>query len=521
MDRITKYNKISGRIYIAAWLMEITAAAIGALIGITFLLRIPDDNRDLISYLPVLGFFMIALVELTRIPFSQVIYYKKKLIFVPVLFLMIFLNFETMWVSFNIYTNSVTKNATLLYNDLQNLKKQNLINDDAINIASITSIDDIQNEYKQNLDLIENTEQNELDLIDQRLESLILDNPEIIKTKTEITTLVERKRNLISNIDQIKADASKNEEKIRKEIKETIKRNSIEISRLKKDRKELNVFSGGQKSKIDDQVEILQNQNNKLNSQLASTNIIEGDQTLLNYQKEIKEIDNNILNKQKEITDLQFNTDNKNLSKIESLNEEKSLIIKKYNEQRKQLLDEYNISKNKLNSDKENIEQFRNDIQNINIEINENEKLFIEEAEKLPIYWFAKSLSGKESFVEVSPKDIDFTVLIWFGTLSLVIATAGTALAFASFVMGDNTVNQRGSIRSLLLTIIRNQRKPRIKIEKEIIEKEKIVEKIKHVPEEKVVFKEVPKIQEVIKKEIVHVPVPTAREDLINSKNDK
>ena len=115
---------------------------------------------------------------------------------------------------------------------------------------------------------------------------------------------------------------------------------------IKKDRKELNVFSGGQKRKIDDQVEILQNQNNKLNSQLASTNIIEGDQTLLNYQKEIKEIDNNILNKQKEITDLQFNTDNKNLSKIESLNEEKSLIIKKYNEQRKQLLDEYNISKN-------------------------------------------------------------------------------------------------------------------------------------------------------------------------------
>ena len=80
MDRITKYNKISGRIYIAAWLMEITAAAIGALIGITFLLRIPDDNRDLISYLPVLGFFMIALVELTRIPFSQVIYYKKKFV---------------------------------------------------------------------------------------------------------------------------------------------------------------------------------------------------------------------------------------------------------------------------------------------------------------------------------------------------------------------------------------------------------------------------------------------------------
>ena len=58
-------------------------------------------------------------------------------------------------------------------------------------------------------------------------------------------------------------------------------------------------------------------------------------------------------------------------------------------------------------------------------------------------------------------------------------------------------------------------------MEKEIVEKEKLVETIKHVPEEKIIFKEVPKIQEVIKKEIVYVPVPTAREELIkNNKND-
>ena len=42
-------------------------------------------------------------------------------------------------------------------------------------------------------------------------------------------------------------------------------------------------------------------------------------------------------------------------------------------------------------------------------------------------------------------------------------------------------------------------------MEKEIVEKEKLVETIKHVPEEKVIFKEVPNIQEVIKKEIVYV----------------
>ena len=74
MNRAEKNLKISKRIYISAWIMEILAATIGVLIGLTFLLRIPDGNRDITAYLPVLGFFMIAIVELTRIPFSEVIY---------------------------------------------------------------------------------------------------------------------------------------------------------------------------------------------------------------------------------------------------------------------------------------------------------------------------------------------------------------------------------------------------------------------------------------------------------------
>ena len=148
----------------------------------------------------------------------------------------------------------------------------------------------------------------------------------------------------------------------------------------------------------------------------------------------------------------------------------------------------------------------------------------------MPVYWFARSLSGwfdepiidsdgkkkKKQFKDITPNDLDRTVLIWFGSLALVVATSGTALAFASFVMGDKNINprrNRSSTRALFLSLIRYVRNPRIKKVKEVVEKEVVVTKV--VPEDKVVYKEVPKIQEVIKKEIVYVPVPTAREDLI------
>ena len=102
---LERNNIISKRLYFGAWAMEILAAGIGLYIAYYFFkstLDITTDNNSL-GYLPVLGFVMVAIVELTRIPFAQTIYYKRKYIFVPVLLIMIFLNWETMWVSFNIY----------------------------------------------------------------------------------------------------------------------------------------------------------------------------------------------------------------------------------------------------------------------------------------------------------------------------------------------------------------------------------------------------------------------------------
>ena len=519
MNRTEKNQKISKRIYLSAWLMEILAASIGVLIGLAFLLRIPNDNRDIIAYLPVLGFFMIAIVELTRIPFSEVIYYKKKLIFVPVLLLMIFLNWETMWVSFNIYVNSVTKNATLYYNELQSLKNVNELNEQSIEIANTTSIDEIKSEFEFEIDTINKLEKSEIEAIDKKINSLTAANPIVAKLRDEIENNLLEIDDLKTKISERQNTINQNKESLNKEKKDAIKRNTIDIKNKKAERSKLGLFSGNKKKELDDQIEELEKEKNKLNKQLTSG--VSTDDVIIQSEKDIQKIQNENQEKKNKIVDLTYNENSKNAEIIKNYEIEKTEISKKYNEQRNEIKKTFNLEKDKLDKQKENIANYQNEIKNNSKEINDLRSKLIAEAETLPIYWFARTISGKDSFDEITPKDIDFTVLVWFGSIALVIASAGTALAFASFVMGNETIKNRSTLRVLLLRLIRIYRKPRVKLEKEIVEKEKIVETIKHVPEEKVIFKEVPKIQEVIKKEIVYVPVPTAREELIkNNKNE-
>ena len=117
---------------------------------------------------------------------------------------------------------------------------------------------------------------------------------------------------------------------------------------------------------------------------------------------------------------------------------------------------------------------------------------------------------------------VDMVGKVWFGSLAMLIAITGILLALASEVVKDpkqTSVKGNSSIsatfRRLLVDIRKRQRKPKI-IER-IIEKEveRIVHITKEIPVDKVVLKEV--VVEVIKKEIVHVPVYSDDPDLINN----
>lgn len=125
--------------------------------------------------------------------------------------------------------------------------------------------------------------------------------------------------------------------------------------------------------------------------------------------------------------------------------------------------------------------------------------------------------------INVTPECRKRVQIIWFGSIALVISIAGSAIAFASEVVRtadvrhqkNQTKKNQKPLRTLLVKILRYTMKPKIRK----VPVDKIVEVEKLVPQEKLVYKEVPK--EVTRKEVLHVPVPTLREDLVAKKATK
>ena len=115
---------------------------------------------------------------------------------------------------------------------------------------------------------------------------------------------------------------------------------------------------------------------------------------------------------------------------------------------------------------------------------------------------------------EITPEDLRKTFLIWFGSLSFIVATIGTFLAFGGLVLQDlRPSEERGKIRKVLIgylkilyeALLKRLRNP--KIVKKVVEK--VVEKKVEVPTEvyrdKIVYSEVPK--EVVHTDVKYFPI--------------
>lgn len=167
------------------------------------------------------------------------------------------------------------------------------------------------------------------------------------------------------------------------------------------------------------------------------------------------------------------------------------------------------------------------------------------------VYRLANMFSSAETYADIPQEKANMVATIWFGSLALIIAVTGVLLALASEALLYQKSNEphHKSLQllkrfsKLLVDLRRRLRKPKIKtvfqeieVIKEIdvvhevevvkeVEVERIVEIIKEVivekpvevvrevPVDKVVFKEVP--VEIIRKEIVHVPVYTSDPSLL------
>ena len=120
------------------------------------------------------------------------------------------------------------------------------------------------------------------------------------------------------------------------------------------------------------------------------------------------------------------------------------------------------------------------------------------------VFRLAMQIFGTDNACDLKEKELSITKGIWFGSLALIVSTLGVILALAAFVVRDppsSKKSKRSKFKiSLIVTIRRWMYRKRIP---------KIIE----VPVDKIVLRDVP--VEVVKREVVHIPVYTNDESLL------
>lgn len=234
--------------------------------------------------------------------------------------------------------------------------------------------------------------------------------------------------------------------------------------------------------------------------------------------------------------------------RIPMIEVEKNKILKKIEENKKEIRDAKKTKREKIQE---------SNIYRLTL-------MFMDAKCKNPVISVKKDGTQKEScpdgiylpkdIANVTHNDTQFFATLWFGSISLVVALIGVMLAMASFVIRDeenfksekpkflfNSLRRlitsfslllrkfaslfviigkaitsffdglthifdrriRDGIRRSILGFRKKMREPKIKVVK--VPKEVIVEKEVPVEKEKIVFKEVPK--EVVRREMIHVPL--------------
>lgn len=374
----------------------------------------------------------------------------------------------------------------------------------------------------------------------------------------------------------------KNEQKIQDTADLEKKINSINESKGYGKGKQRNIAikeSSDRQKLLDDEIRILDKQLTSLADEKAK----EQDNINSKYENKLSNIDSNYIKKEKEIIAEIDEQNNELENRISIDQNTVKSDLDATNEEIKQIREQYELEKQKVNEDRIEIEElYNNEISKYNIQIeninstfdedkkkldtdrdgsiqnltiqNDNinellseKKLIIESnssikneyndlstksilhqfALKIPVWLYEScGIVGEDGKIypsqtpaDITPDCLDFTETIWFGSLALVIAITGTAVALGSEVLRTtHPVKKRSNVSKNILRILKFLRRPRIKkiVETKIVKKTDIV--VKKIPKEIVVEKIVPTdvIKEKIVKQAIHVPYYTNDPALLN-----
>lgn len=269
------------------------------------------------------------------------------------------------------------------------------------------------------------------------------------------------------------------------------------------------------------------------------------------YDDQLKEIDQNINQLISERDQILGQSASKNQPQIQAIGNQLALQTARIDKEIANIttyeLAPLQKAKQKI-SQKE--DQFNKQLEDVNLRIEEQTGILNDVASENQIWrlavkikiasqWFSgEKLDRAIDTSDLTQEDVDTAFWIWFGGLSFVISIIGTLLAFAGLHLQDQRAHeirnkpQSQVLKKLfkrlnvliifgsryLLRASKNLLNPKI-VEKEV---EKVVEKEVEVPvvEEKIVYQKVEVPKEVLKREIVHVPLWTNDPELLKKKFD-
>ncbi len=572
--------KITGkRLIYFAWAIEIIVALVSFSISISLVLKgqqqvaqIGAEGAQNIDFIIIgLSFFVIGIIELTKIPLATALYNAAtqnfKIIFFIALIAVNVLTIETIVQGLR---TAFTANSLAVDLERQELKN---LEDQLANIENQkTDKDNITANILAQIEVLEKNIENQKDQISIYKSDAIKDKDDLRKELSEANPKAQSLKIRIDDAKKKLSELKKNKSEIFEDSKIKQFRNQIEreqknIAALRNDetillseKAELGAFKNSAKKSID--------------QKLSDISIL-----ITKKEDQIEILDNNIIKRQAELENYYDQETNKTNELIENLQNEYDKTIglsKQKIEPKERTIDnlkDKNIerSEEKIKDYERNIQELKNSIPNkksdtggnlnnesylkdkfeITSEIDKKTKEFrdlagrnqIYSIAKLikffpPLYWFSdQKIPDDFGEEDLTARDLERAFWVFGGLLAFIISVIGTLVAFAGLHLQDKEAHLKHNkilaskttlgyrlrrlitiISRFLKTYISLMIKPKT-IEK-VVEKEVEVEKIieKPIIEEKIVYQKVEVPKEVVKKELVHVPLWTQDPDLVGKK---
>ena len=557
--------ELGRQLYRFAWAFEICAVLIGLAIALMQGYSSFDEmkeyntNSDFVTgtniFIAAMPFVMVALVEITKIPFVGAFYQSKrllwKLIFGFTLCFMAAITFESAANGFERNFNALIfgindfkRNLSATEEKIKNLTEQR------IRLSNTTS-DEIETEFREKYAELSSARANDAEIVSSRKSELrattetetLLNLRDEIKDQdtrrkelqTEKTVAISEANDRYQNLlDDGRSNTSSQLRNLQLELQN--KQNSYDDS-LKRSYTEIekaNIFTrGGVEEEWDvklraKEIEIQELENDIRNFDRTSYQLKERENLKLQLTAISEQFDPQINDVTDERTELRrelsraIGTKDKDIEvRVEQFNIELASIEARFDEQQDDLKRQKGDVLERFKSNSNRIDTINGDIDNLNSQRLDLRKEINTRVGNNQVYRMAQMIYGKEQAADIDRQEVTIVASVWFGSLAALIAFTGIMLALASYVLKDESEKTKATkkyrINRLTGRLVQSARRyfvSKRRTQKLPIIKEVPREIIKEIEVSRVVTVEKP--VEVVVREVVHVPFYTNDKNLLN-----